>query len=290
MTEQDKYPWFKFHPAAWMVDPNLSLCSPETRGIWIDMMCSMHESARSGKISGTIKQLARSCRCSPDELERAVEELNSTKTADVTECNGSVTIINRRMYGECISRESTRQRVKKHRSKGKEKIECNGSVTVQNKEVRIKNNIYTGQNDIVDKSFERFWNLYDYKFGRQDTYDYWSGKKKLKNGKKITEESRKEVFSMLGAYVKNTNKNGVYPSRKHPKTFLYNSCWLDEIPIKAAGTKISDFKIGSGGYYTAYCSKCGEVMFPNNTFQLRESTRCCGVELSPTKPSTKEER
>jgi len=32
--------------------------------------------------------------------------------------------------------------------------------------------------------------------------------------------------------VNNTNKDGTYPTRKDPKTYLYNSSWNDEIITK----------------------------------------------------------
>jgi hypothetical protein len=123
-----KLPYFEFYSGDWMKDPRLALCSSSTRGIWVDFLCAMHEDDRSGQITGTPEQLSRLSRCTAVELIHAIDELNSTKTANVTNRNGFVTIINRRMKREYDKRKSIKIRVDKHRSKGIEQ-ECNASET-----------------------------------------------------------------------------------------------------------------------------------------------------------------
>ena len=110
-----KYPWMKFFPSDWKKDSCLSKCQPATRGIWIDLICDMYDSSRSGKISGTLEQLARIARCTTAEIDLAIKELSNTKTADVTVHHENVTVINRRMYADAKKRESDRLRQNKHR-------------------------------------------------------------------------------------------------------------------------------------------------------------------------------
>lgn len=112
-----KKPSFQFYPGDWMKDPKLSMCQPASRGVWIDLMCAMHENEQSGEIAGTIVQLARICRCLPNEMDAALKDLGVTKTADVTMCNGIVTVRNRRMYEDAKERKQGRDRVQKHRAK-----------------------------------------------------------------------------------------------------------------------------------------------------------------------------
>lgn len=107
--------WIKFCPGDWLKDPNLSKCSPATRGIWIDLICAMHESSRSGKISGTAAQLARVCRCTAAEMQAAIDELNATETATVTQRTNFVTLINRRMHAEAKTREQNTMRQRRKR-------------------------------------------------------------------------------------------------------------------------------------------------------------------------------
>lgn len=113
-----KAPAFQFYTGDWMKDAQLGKCSPATRGIWIDAMCAMHDSDRSGTLAGTPDQLIRVLRCSLAELRAAIAELKATGAADVTERNGSVTLVNRRMQRDYRERLMTRERVKRHRCNG----------------------------------------------------------------------------------------------------------------------------------------------------------------------------
>src|SRR6185312_5173566 len=126
-----KYPWIQFFSGDWLKDPSVSKCSPATRGIWIDFLCVMHESDRSGVITGTREQLARLGRCSAVEIAHAIEELKCTTAADVTDRNGVVTLVNRRMNREFKQRNSSGLRQSKFR--GKET--CNAHVTPHKSEV-----------------------------------------------------------------------------------------------------------------------------------------------------------
>lgn len=125
-------PWMKWETSKWLADPLLSKCAPTTRGIWADMLCHMHEDGKAGKISGTVIELARMCRCSTTEMEAALEELYQSKTAeivtqeknmsqnsngDVTLRNDQITVMSRRMSREYKSRNSSRDRQKRHRGK-----------------------------------------------------------------------------------------------------------------------------------------------------------------------------
>ena len=112
-----KLPYIQFYPGDWLIkDPALTLCSPETRGIWIDFICAMHELDRCGVIAGTHEQLARIGRCSIPQIEHAINELSTTQAADVTDRHEIVTVICRRMKNEYNERESNRLRKFKQRS------------------------------------------------------------------------------------------------------------------------------------------------------------------------------
>lgn len=148
-----RLPWFKFFPSWWTSDTELSKCTPATRGVWIDLICAMHQSGRSGELSGTTDQIARLARCSTVELTHALTELQNTKTADVTFRNNNVTVINRLMKREAKDRVDAALRVKKHRSNAK----CNGKATVEKEEGRRKNTeIQKKEKGAVAPSFKKF--------------------------------------------------------------------------------------------------------------------------------------
>ena len=43
-------PWMKFYTSDWRSDPRLKMCSPGARGMWIEMICLMHEATPYGHL------------------------------------------------------------------------------------------------------------------------------------------------------------------------------------------------------------------------------------------------
>lgn len=113
-----KLPAIQFYTGDWIKDPQLSMCSPSSRGIWIDMLCAMHEAGRGGQITGTGEQLARLCRCTSAELIETIADLRSTGAAIVSEREGVFTVINRRMKRENEERTGGAVRQARFREKG----------------------------------------------------------------------------------------------------------------------------------------------------------------------------
>ncbi len=103
----------------WLSDQDLSLCMPATRGVWMDLLCAMHKAGRSGELRGTYEQLARIARCSTAELALALTDLQTTVTAVISERNGVVTIVNRRMKTDSEKRKADNDRQMRHRSKSR---------------------------------------------------------------------------------------------------------------------------------------------------------------------------
>jgi hypothetical protein len=46
-----KRPAFQFYPSDWRTDPGLRLCSIPARGLWIEMLCIMHEGSPYGSLT-----------------------------------------------------------------------------------------------------------------------------------------------------------------------------------------------------------------------------------------------
>jgi hypothetical protein len=73
-------PWMKFYPSDWRADPALRSCSMAARGLWMEMLCLMHEASPRGSllINGqqvTGKQLASLCGTGLTETVRWLGEL-----------------------------------------------------------------------------------------------------------------------------------------------------------------------------------------------------------------------
>ena len=107
-----KQPAFQFYPGDWMKDPAVRSLSLEARGLWIDMLCLMHESDRRGYLQHangkpvSQDQLARMTGCSPDQISRLLQELFDS---GVYSCTDHGTIFSRRMVRDEIKRGKCRE-------------------------------------------------------------------------------------------------------------------------------------------------------------------------------------
>ena len=73
-------PWLKFYTSDWRADPRLKMCSPAARGMWIEMICLMHEASPYGHLlihgqTPNEAQLASLTGISAAELPHLVAEL-----------------------------------------------------------------------------------------------------------------------------------------------------------------------------------------------------------------------
>ena len=201
-----KLPAMMFYTGDWLKDPQLSLCEPATRGIWMDLLCAMHEDGRLGQLRGTTEQLARVARCSTAELSDALTDLKTTHTAEVEQRNGSVTVSCRRMQREADKRLKAAERQRKKR--------CHTNVApieYESEEQKEKE---------VSAAFERFWEVFP------------KGRKKSKGSArdawwKAVELERPEVIiSAAEHYAQSPDGKGKYV--KMPSTWLNQECWKDD--------------------------------------------------------------
>lgn len=111
--------FFNLDYAKWLTDSGLSMCSPATRGVWIDLICVMYQE-RKATITGTCEQLARLSRCSPSLMSDAITELKSTGAAGVrTDPNDSRVSITCRYVQKMMEvRDGNRDRQRKRRAEG----------------------------------------------------------------------------------------------------------------------------------------------------------------------------
>jgi bacterioferritin-associated ferredoxin len=95
-----------------------------------------------GVLTGSRDELARAGRCSSAELNTMLDELHRHHIADISECNGSVTIVVRRMKREAARRQNSLKRVQNWRKNEEtpgHKPECRSKrYTERNKSVTPK--------------------------------------------------------------------------------------------------------------------------------------------------------
>lgn len=75
-------PFLKFYTSDWRSDPRLKMCSLAARGLWLEMLCLMHEATPYGHLlisgrSPTDAQLAVLVGAPPDQIPELLGELDS---------------------------------------------------------------------------------------------------------------------------------------------------------------------------------------------------------------------
>lgn len=94
-----KRPSFQFYPADWRKDAALQSCSLAARGLWIDVMCVMHECEPYGHliVNGNAMRPAQVARLVGIGAQECVSLLNELEQSGVLSRTGEGAIFSRRM-------------------------------------------------------------------------------------------------------------------------------------------------------------------------------------------------
>jgi uncharacterized protein YdaU (DUF1376 family) len=127
-----KAPAFQFYPGDYIRDTRI--LSLEARGAWCDLLCMMWFAEERGKCNGEVTQLSRLWNTEKEATKAILDELIKCKILDVvTNGNGEVTLISRRMIRDEKDRIDNAKRQGKYREKHKSDDKSNGKVTKSNK-------------------------------------------------------------------------------------------------------------------------------------------------------------
>jgi len=78
-----KRPSFQFYPADWSANPNLKRCSFAEKGIWLEVMCLLHDQPEYGVLRWTLQEIATAVKCRPADL-RSLQRKGVLKGDDET--------------------------------------------------------------------------------------------------------------------------------------------------------------------------------------------------------------
>ena len=67
-------PSFQFYPADWTANGNLRRCTHAEKGIWIDVMCVLHDQEEYGLVRWSLKEIAQAVNCPVSALLGLVEK------------------------------------------------------------------------------------------------------------------------------------------------------------------------------------------------------------------------
>jgi hypothetical protein len=113
--------------------------------------------------------------------------------------------------------------------------QTNSIRTANEQQVDTNNNDNNNKNDKklnIYPTFDDFWNLYDNKHDKQDCLTKWN---------KLTQKEKEDIIQYLPTYI-NSTPDKQY--RKHPKTFLKNKSWQNEIITIKQSTSNAISEIG----------------------------------------------
>jgi len=105
-TERMKLPAIQFYPGDWLRDPGVRACSLQARGLWIEMLCLMHEGEPYGHltINGRAIELRTLSRLVGAEMKRTCAALKELESNGVFSRTKDGTIYSRRMVKDAYLR------------------------------------------------------------------------------------------------------------------------------------------------------------------------------------------
>ena len=219
-----KAPAFQFYVGDYIQDTRV--LSLSARGAWQDLLCFMWRSPERGKLSYSIEGYSRLFGASIEETKRVINELINNNICDsVTECNGNVTLINRRMVRDEKTRNQTRKRVERFRN-ADDKRPCNDNVTPPSSFSSSSSTSKKNKN-IPLSSFEIFYESYPVKKAKRDAIKAW---KKINPGNGTVDLIINAIKKQKTYHETMEQKNEFVPEWPYPATWLNGKRWEDEVP------------------------------------------------------------
>ena len=226
-----KRPSFQFYPGDWLKDPKLRIADWEIRGLWIDLMCYMHNDAHYGYLcigdqfldQNAIQRLLNA---NPKRFHRV---FNSLKTI------GIIAVDDRGFYSKRMVEDERVRRVRAESgSRG-------GNPNLVNQKVNqnFKQNLTPSSSSSTSSSkksypkkaappalsdrFSDFWREYPKKVARSKCEDKWKALKLDGMADSIIESVRK--YKQTRQWIE-----GGVRYIPNPETFLNQKRWNDEVP------------------------------------------------------------
>lgn len=110
-----KLPYFNFYPSDWTRDMHKHPL--KIAGAWITICCELHWSEPRGKATNNLDEWARILGTTPEDTKEILEYISLKGICDVTQRNGNITVMSRRIYREEMERISNRENNKLRQQK-----------------------------------------------------------------------------------------------------------------------------------------------------------------------------
>jgi len=270
-----KEPAFQFYPADWRKDLELQSCSIAARGLWIELICLMHQAKPYGFLTINGKQIddktvAKLIGIERKKYQKLLQELIQKGVARLDETG---LIYSRRMVEDENIRQ-VRRKVglkggnpafkKGHRNpyyldkqKDKQKItpSSSSSSSSSNTSTKKRKNIKKESSDF----FDIFWKTHPgTKTGKKKCLEKW----KVINPDQVLFDRIIKALQEQTAWRARAKPGEFRPEWKNPLTWLNQECWNDEVGPE---------KKKEGNYQPYVCGNC------NHGFKLNVDLdeNCC---------------
>lgn len=226
-----RLPWMQFWVGDWISDPDVGAAEPATRGIWFDLLCHMHLKT-TYELKGTVEQLARRGRCSPDAMKSCIADMEYHDIADISRDGEFVRIISRRLSREAEKRNGAKARKKTQRDRSvtpdvtPEIGESHTSEKRREEQRREEKNKKKRSRvfSASQEQLEKIYDIYPRKEGKKD------GLAKLK--KTIADpETYERVLGAVSNYAAKCRAERIVEQyQKHFSTWV--NCWEDYVSYR----------------------------------------------------------
>ena len=121
----------------------------------------------------------------------------------------------------------------------------------------------------INIPFSQFWDMYAKKVNIHECKKLWEGNKQTKYGNLINNDIRDIIIRHIKVYVERTYKDGSYPTRLNPHSYLFQERWGDELPENKDSDK------------PGYCPNEECNSYNQDRIMYKETDKCvyCGWEL-----------
>ncbi len=233
-------PWMKFYTSDWRSDPRLKMCSPGARGMWIEMICLMHEATPYGHLlihgqPPNEAQLASLTGIPSAELHDLVAELErfgvfsrtkegviySRKLVRMASVSAKARKNGKRGGNPSLGKHEEKRGSLNQQDKGDDKPQ-KPDTRIQNPD-RKKESAYALSKESPD-GFDAFWQTYPHRGG-------------AKKGRAIAErhfaaacKSGVDPAAIIaGANRYRSDRQVISGFAKDPATWLNQRCWADDV-------------------------------------------------------------
>jgi hypothetical protein len=227
MAKDNKETTLEWDVEAWLSSPEVMMLSLAGKGFWIQCLNIMAKSGKTGRIVAAIPNLARLINCTEQEVHSCLNEIKTAGTADVNDCDGVVTVTNRRMLREFTEREMANARVSKSRGKQADIL-----------------GLEPGDSGVateLQRYFDTFWDAYPYKVGKEAARK--SFERLFLSGKLPKEQVVLRAISQQKSGRQWVKDGGAFIP--HPSTWLNQHRWEDQSDNSVLGS-VARPSIGRG--------------------------------------------